>query len=142
MQPEVFTQPHYLGGRSLRLEKSRVRSNDLTTAVAMAAARSTPSPAPIELPAPNKWQFAPYGPPPLIFYTLVVSGFTPEEGTRKALFHRFKRYGYVLGVELQWLPGSTKIAYIYYESGEAVQAAIRENVHKESEACSRIIHLT
>lgn len=144
VQPEVFTQPHYLGGRSLRLEKSRVRSNDLTTAVAMAAARSTPSPVPIEVSTPSKWHFAPYGPPPLIFYTLFVGGFSPEEGTRKALFHRFKRYGYVLGVELQWLQGYTKIAYIYYESGEAVQAAIRENVQGVWGACSRPIihHLT
>lgn len=130
VQPEVFTQPHYLGGRSLRLEKSRVRSNDLSTAAAMAAARNTPSPAPADMPAPGKWSAAPYGLPPPVFYTLAISGFAPEEGTRRAFFHRFKRYGYILGVELQWLPGPTKIAYIYYENGEAVEAAIRENVRK------------
>ena len=123
----MFSQPHYLGGRSLRLEKSRVRSNDLSS-----TATTGPS---IEQQSANfsvsKWSYPMVQAPPL--FILSVMGFSPVEGNRRSIFHRFKQYGYVLGVDLQWIAASSKIAYIYYDNAEAVQAAIRENVSSWSE---------
>lgn len=160
MGGEVFTQAHYLGGRSLRVERSRVRSNEVISN--SNSLRATPLPSNINLinePLPGRWSC----PPPTLLSTLygntlmgtgggnnncagaggemlhptlltmipwivIVDGFAEREGTRKAIFHRFKRYGYILGIEMHWDGEGKKRAHIYFDNINSAHAVVKDHV--------------
>jgi hypothetical protein len=66
--------------------------------------------------------------PPLMETILTVSGLAMSI-TRKGLFTRFKRYGYILEINLHSsVRDNAKIGFIYYDNAESVQRARSENV--------------
>lgn len=89
VRSELLSLPHYLGGRVLRVERSRVKS--------MGGMRM-----------------------------LLVEGL--GNVGRRQVFSQFKRYGYVLGMEVGW-----GMAWIQYDCAEAVDKAIRANVNDAME---------
>lgn len=130
MQDELFSQPHYLGGRSLRIERSRVKSSELLA----------PQPPTV---SPEEWAFfsnyaAPVYPMVLAGYSLYVSGLANRGLDRSVLFQRFKRFGFVLSVDL-WYGREGDfgaMACIYYSTYDAVERAIESNVCLQVLLCS------
>lgn len=149
MDAKVFNQPHYLGGRALRLEQSRVKTSDLFTnpiSVTTAAATSgsaadlTRSVAgyptywqqsamlmPVVIPPTalsHRIKFQYEGMPPPVGFALLVEGISPVEANRRALFQLFKPFGYIMGIDLTFGPDFAASAIIYFSAPEAVHKAI------------------
>ncbi len=120
----VFGVPHYLGGRPLRIERSRVKT---------APRRDGPRPAE-HYPLHGAY----YGPPGFYdapqaavqpVYALQVSGLDAGAMRRSLVFQRFKRYGYVVGIDLDYGPpdapsSNAGRAFVYYTTFDAVRRAV------------------
>lgn len=64
---------------------------------------------------------------------LSVSNIRGEEARRNSLFHRFKHYGFIQGIDVQWAPmasqeGGTKVAYVYFDNYDSASAALKDHV--------------
>lgn len=58
---------------------------------------------------------------------LAVCGVGPQV-SRKALFDRFKGYGYIQGIDIGGWEADNRSAFIYYSNAVSVQRALQANV--------------
>lgn len=111
----------------LRVETSKVRSLELSAtrrdrpAVVPSISQSS-SRARTVSPPYTRWY-----PMALPTPILAVYGLAPQV-SRKALFDRFKGYGYIHGIDIGGWEVDNRTAFIYYSDAGAVQRALQANV--------------
>ena len=64
---------------------------------------------------------------------LSVSNIRGEDARRNSLFRRFKRYGFIQGIDVQWAfmatqEKGTMVAYVYFDNYASASAALKDHV--------------